>query len=178
MRIPDVAGYAVGWRTWTTGNPALPPCLSSLRGDRWPHRTPLIAGCRANDVPPSFDPHYRTQLHNAPEESCTCGIYALRTELQLFAEDLGGPAVAPMMSTAVIQLSQLRSVSPILAIIGKVALWGKVIEHTEGFRAEYAYPLELWALDAPQALVTDLHFGYGVPVRRVSTGKFLSTLLS
>lgn len=28
-------------------------------------------------------------------------------------------------------------------VFGKVALWGKVIEHAKGYRAQYAYPLEI-----------------------------------
>jgi hypothetical protein len=27
-------------------------------------------------------------------------------------------------------------------VFGKVALWGAIIEHKNGYRAEYAYPLE------------------------------------
>ena len=29
------------------------------------------------------------------------------------------------------------------AVLGKVVLWGKIIEHEEGYRAEWAYPLSL-----------------------------------
>jgi hypothetical protein len=30
------------------------------------------------------------------------------------------------------------------SVYGKVALWGRIIEHERGYRAQYAYPLELW----------------------------------
>ena len=171
MRIPDVAGYAVGWRIWTSEKPPLPACLSSLRGTRWPHRTPLIAGCRTKDVLPSFDPQYRTRLHDTPDESCTCGIYAVRTEEQLVSEHVG-------LTTSALIMRQMASEFPVNHIIGKVALWGKVIEYTDEFRAEYAYTLELWAFETPQAVVSDLHLGYGVPVHRVSAREFLSDFWS
>jgi len=29
-------------------------------------------------------------------------------------------------------------------LVGIVALWGRVFEHEDGYRAQYAYPLELW----------------------------------
>src|SRR2546428_4567761 len=157
MRIPDVAGYAVGWRIWTSEKPPLPACLSSLRGTRWPHRTPLIAGCRAKDVLPSFDPQYRTRLHDTPDESCTCGIYAVRTEEQLVLEHVGS-------TTSALIMRQLASEFPVNHIIGKVALWGKVIEYTDGFRAENAYPLELWPFEAPQPGGSGLLPGNAVPL--------------
>ena len=42
-------------------------------------------------------------------------------------------------------------------MLGRVALWGRVIEHEHGFRAQYAYPQRLrlicqfcfWMSDAP-----------------------------
>ena len=57
--------------------------------------------------------------------------------------------------------------------IGQVALWGKVIEHERGFRATFAYPIEL-RLDVQAAsfleiancgrLAHRLESAYGVPV--------------
>ena len=35
-------------------------------------------------------------------------------------------------------------------VFGKVALWGKVIEHAKGYRAQFGYPLELdMRMEAP-----------------------------
>lgn len=57
-----------------------------------------------------------------PYERCKCGIYALKT---------------------------LAGVTEKSDVIGKVALWGKVIEHEHGYRAEYAYPLAFFVPKAP-----------------------------
>lgn len=59
-------------------------------------------------------------LHTeAPAESCSCGIYALKSR---------AAAVAYGQHTSV---------------LGEVYLWGKVIEGEDGYRAQYAYPKSL-----------------------------------
>lgn len=50
-------------------------------------------------------------------------------------------------------------------VAGAVSLWGTVIEHDAGYRAEFAYPKELWMPDdADPALIMRLEETYGVPV--------------
>lgn len=56
------------------------------------------------------------QHPNAPRMDCSCGIYAAKSPEQ---------------------------VSMLGDTYGKVLLWGKVIEHKDGYRAQYAYPLTL-----------------------------------
>jgi hypothetical protein len=58
----------------------------------------------------------------APEEACACGIYALRSRQRLLSSSYFGLDGA----------------------VGSVYLWGKVIPGEDGYRAEYAYPRELW----------------------------------
>ncbi len=60
----------------------------------------------------------RRGRHRVPGLDCTCGLYATHG------------------------LDALRhSRDP--AVLGTVALWGRVVEHAAGFRAEYAYPQRL-----------------------------------
>lgn len=49
--------------------------------------------------------------------------------------------------------------------LGEVSLWGTVVEHTEGYRAEFAYPKRLF-VDArfDTAMIMRLEETYGVPV--------------
>lgn len=67
----------------------------------------------------------RARHDRLPGDSCHCGIYALRTleETQAYFktwdEDL------PL-------------------VVGQVLLWGNVIEHTGGYRAQLAYPGQLF----------------------------------
>jgi hypothetical protein len=55
--------------------------------------------------------------HEAPGEHCTCGIYAVSDLNSALSGD----------------------------IIGRIALWGKVVPGTHGWRGQYAYPVELFA---------------------------------
>ncbi len=57
-------------------------------------------------------------LHAAPAIDCTCGLHATHgTELLR------------------------RTKTP--AVLGRIALWGTIVEHEFGFRAEFAYPQRL-----------------------------------
>jgi hypothetical protein len=56
--------------------------------------------------------------HAAPDMACTCGLH-------------GAHGVDILRKTK----------SP--AVIGRVALWGRIVEHELGFRAQFAYPQRL-----------------------------------
>jgi hypothetical protein len=58
------------------------------------------------------------RFHPAPSVDCTCGLHAAHDPDTL-----------------------RRARTP--AVLGRVALWGKVIEHEYGYRAEFAYPQSL-----------------------------------
>jgi DNA-binding CsgD family transcriptional regulator len=58
------------------------------------------------------------RLHQAPQTDCACGIYAVKTAEQLDRMRSGG-------------------------IFGEVYLWGTVVEHELGWRAQFAYPKNL-----------------------------------
>lgn len=60
--------------------------------------------------------------HIAPEPSCKCGIYATR-RVEDCADQLAYGTV-----------------------IGKVALWGKIVPGDKGYRAQTAYPVELFVI--------------------------------
>jgi hypothetical protein len=59
---------------------------------------------------------------DAPQVGCRCGIYAQPTRTDL---------------------DVIHSSPDVLAIIGQVALWGRVVAHERGWRAQYAYPYSL-----------------------------------
>lgn len=63
--------------------------------------------------------------HPAPHKSCTCGVYAHRV------------ASAIAMKRWGVTARDTR-------IMGRVSLWGKVFLYTEGYRAQFAYPYELF----------------------------------
>lgn len=81
-----------------------------------------------------------------PSRSCSCGIYAMRTPETLI---------------------------PSGAILAQVALWGRVLKHKDGYRAQYAYPVRFYLQDRRSWLERLLRKpingmkglqGYGVPI--------------
>jgi hypothetical protein len=61
----------------------------------------------------------RRRRHGAPKRRCTCGLYGFRDGREV---GLGGTR---------------------LAAVGQVSMWGRVVEHDLGYRAQLAYPARL-----------------------------------
>lgn len=167
MNIPDKFGTETAWRTWKLGSDGL---LRSVSYDAaWVPDEPLVASCKStktrekrweatttedavesgellvSDWEPGNDEYSdavpkpprialpvglsyvyrepRTEPHTAPHVDCACGIYAAST-----AEGCRGYGKY---------------------VLGRVALWGNVVPGDHGFRAECAYPEELFLLDTP-----------------------------
>jgi hypothetical protein len=118
----DPARFAdpiIGWRAWHLRRTAEGPALvaaTSGRGD-WPARQAFVARCRvgAHSAASGPDP----SPHGSPVLGCTCGIYASDALESLIAPGRRFPPVP---------------------VLGTVSLWGRVIEHRAGWRAEFAYP--------------------------------------
>ena len=51
--------------------------------------------------------------------------------------------------------------------LGRVSLWGRVIENVDGWRAQYAYPYDLLLLGGDQAQASELRRRYAVDVELV-----------
>ena len=94
---------------------------SVVKGVAWPAGEPLVAEC----LGPRLIPLPRLRPHPAPGARCECGVYA----------------------TDVTRASQyLRDSIPfdLGRVLGRVALWGTVVECERGFRASHAYPVALY----------------------------------
>lgn len=94
----------------------------------------LAVGTRTVTYPP--------QHGIAPDETCTCGVYALGSR------------------------SASLNYAPYKTFHGEVYLWGRVIEGTSGYRAQYAYPKSIEVHDK-HCMCPELE-AYGVPVIDVS----------
>jgi len=83
--------------------------------------------------------------NEVPAESCSCGVYAAndRKTAEGYLGDMTDPLNRTNMNT----------------VLGRVALWGKIIVYDRGFRAEWAYP---------QSFFTDVAMpgleAYGAPI--------------
>lgn len=80
--------------------------------------------------------------HIAPAWDCSCGVWAFKDLDRLIAA--------------------IGSAYNSIKVIGSVSLWGRVIETENGYRAQYAYPAELWLLDPS---LEELGLIYNVPIR-------------
>jgi len=167
---PDYAAPLVGWRIWAAVEEEGGLRLRSVTfKSRWPPREHLDAVCRQLPRSRLLARVFGVQPHEAPEAGCECGIYAAR------APDLALPYLG--------RLELMRGVKA--ALIGRVALWGRVIECERGWRGAFAYPSHLYLLRArlsrrerphARALADELAV-YGVPVG-VLEASALETLLA
>jgi hypothetical protein len=101
----------------------------------WPARERMEAACVVEGA----------EHDAAPGTSCECGVWAFKTRAAaadvVLAYRYCGMAVA----------------------VGQVALWGRVVEHEDGYRAQYAYPRELTVYGAAGDEAADIQEAYGIP---------------
>ena len=124
MSIPDYISPIIGYRVWRWDAAG----LKSLNGEPWFPNRPLAAGCRVSPVG-TIVSRAKTahHAHGAPHVDCPCGVYAARS------------------------LEHLRTTGyERYGIHGEVHLWGKVVEHERGWRAQLAYPKNFFL--SPDAL--------------------------
>ena len=90
--------------------------------------------------------HNELGEHLAPDHRCHCGIYARKISSKEEYRDSGywfGD----------------------WDVTGQVALWGRVIEHRDGYRAQFAYPINLVVRKKNLEHLTEyIGYLYGVPV--------------
>jgi hypothetical protein len=91
-----------------------PRGLTSLNGEFWHPNQKLQAACRR------FVNRFFFNRHRPPHGTCSCGIYAAKS-----FDHLRGIGYADR------------------GVRGEVFLWGTVVEHKLGWRAQFAYPKTL-----------------------------------
>lgn len=153
---PDYLDPVLGWRAWLVVEQQRKFRLRSLIFPAvWPADAEFEAQCRRRSLLPW---RRRASRHPAPAEHCACGVYA--------AADL---------ATAVHYLTTpCWEGDGLLRVLGRVALWGDVVEHERGWRGSNAYPVALYVPFRPQLalLAEEIALGltdYRVPVQLVET---------
>jgi hypothetical protein len=127
VRAPDYAGALIGWRVWCVVERGGELLLGSVIADElWPRESALVATCRAHQIPSNSLLPDRSAEHEAPAAGCTCGIYAAREP-----------------STVWTYLRGRDEAGTVARVLGRVLLWGRLVEHEHGWRAQFAYPLEV-----------------------------------
>jgi hypothetical protein len=158
---PDYCRPVVGWRLWSLavvdGRTRL---ASHVSPSVWEPGRELVAECEVRRRAPLAPWRLRPTGHTAPAERCTCGVHAM--------------AAIGFLNTYLPQANRPYSwMRPVVRqAVGRVALWGRVVEGGRGWRAACAYPADLWlpqvdgndhevpGIDAIAADLAD----YGVPV--------------
>ena len=107
-----VAGPILAWRQWffTRDSHGVIQLESINNHEVWSAGVTQVAHCQMNPV------HHAMAQDISPVPECTCGLFAMKTEMTPFNSNI---------------------------VVGQVALWGRVIEHKDGYRAQYAYPYRL-----------------------------------
>jgi hypothetical protein len=120
---PDYIEPFEAWRVWKVVRYDCEYRLCSVvRRTVWPVGQALAAEClRARGLIARLR---RTGAHHAPDVGCECGIYGARL-------DVAGEYLA-------------EEPASVACVIGRVALWGTVVECQYGFRASRAYPTRIY----------------------------------
>lgn len=144
LRIPDVVGEISGYRAWRVEWCGRVPRLFSINAHThsvdlddamWPAARWFEAKC--NKCTPD----------EIPDEHCSCGLYAAKTIEQLVGLHYGAYG------------DELDD-----KVIGEVGFAGKVIEGSQGWRAEKGRIVHLWVPISKWEWVGPLEAAYRVPV--------------
>lgn len=151
--IPDYAEALTGYRCWNVFTNGL--MVGQSYAEPWPMYQPFVGRCGFTK-----SQHHVVNGHwvPAPVWHCGCGVHALK-DLAVAEQRLIEEMAA--MSGGWYSQYVYDYHPPIGRVWGSVKLWGRIIEHDIGYRAEYAYPGELHCQDAALAAVVG-HL-YGVP---------------
>jgi hypothetical protein len=147
---PDYVEPVLGWRVWLVVDQGDALRLSSvLYPTIWPVRSVFVGDCGTTRA--------GVLRHRVPHLRCGCGVHA---------------AVSVEDAASYFDGRGRASLGEIYRVVGRVALWGSVIEGDKGWRASHAYPHALYvparSLGGPSAISSpEVASGlrdYGVPV--------------
>ena len=144
---PDGITPLVGYRLWRLSVGPKWSALRSLNGELLhevnvlqslgqPNDAWLVARCLKND-------------HDAPEESCACGFYAMKSFSTLLSRTWSFLTMDPTADTN--------------EVAGRVHLAGKIVEHDLGYRAERMQIAELRPFRGTERTVARFAQRLGVP---------------
>jgi hypothetical protein len=160
FRVPDVVGTVEGWRVWRcTWNPRAfevesPKLFSATHSAYyWTPKKWGEAECDRCAPPQLGRGEGPVPLNNIPGENCSCGFYSAKSLEHLMT-----------MHYHQYDLDQAYGGKREVMILGRIQNWGKVIEATQGWRSQYAYPVKLWVPFEAAHLAKPLSETYGIPV--------------
>jgi hypothetical protein len=153
---PDLCEPVRGWRLWfvvVDGGKAR--LMSPVYPTVWRPGRELEAACDARRRELMRPWRLLPPEHAAPAVRCCCGVHAVSRpgDLAAYVPSVAGRRI-------------------VHRVVGRVSLWGEVVAGSRGWRAERAYPADLWVpevhinrrrLRGLEAMALELA-DYGVPV--------------
>jgi hypothetical protein len=125
--------------------------LISLNGEYWVPRQAIKAICKTSNRAGT-----PVREHQAPQLYCFCGVYATKTK------------------------EPLHAFTGFHRISGEVYLWGTVVEHSSGWRAQFAYPKSLTLLpysipygERESKVFLNAITGYGADLYLAEAGRYV-----
>jgi hypothetical protein len=138
--VPDVIGEVVGWRVWKVLHPTDPKKirLQSL-GAGGPQNASIWAPSKIMEA-------FCSKSHVPPAESCSCGFYAARTKEHLLSMHYHSGFEYDIATDVL--------------VVGEVAMQGKIIPGTQGWRAQRVRPLRVSVLPSRWKVLRPLQAQY------------------
>lgn len=137
----------IGWRVWTIR-------LYERRGGIIEHHLHALNSGGGHWRPGQrMEAECRHGIHDAPWPSCQCGLWAVRDRETAEQQQTWG--ATPSVSG--------------WTCVGKVAMWGRVLEFERGYRAQYAYPQELIFYVDDGTVAKEVGRLYGIPVKTIES---------
>jgi hypothetical protein len=149
--IPDYFEAITAYRVFNVFENGL--LAGSAFVEPWPPYQPFVARCGAVSGEGAGEHVRDGRFVSAPVYGCNCGIHAVKTPRAALAR------VRLERRARALGLQHLEL--PVGCAWGAVKIWGRVIEHESGYRAEFAYPSHLHCDDAK--LAPRVAALYGVP---------------
>jgi hypothetical protein len=130
-----------GWRAWQVVQAGDGPALASWWVNAvWPALRPLEARCAQHGPRPA--------AHHV------CGIHAFEDRESALAY-LHRAYEAPLLFVR-------RPERALGIVVGRVSGWGRAIAHARGWRAQFAYPYDMYLIRGDRALARTLAGRYAV----------------
>lgn len=160
--IPDYCEPLTAYRVWNVAPNGL--LVGQAHSEPWPPYEAFVGRCGYVASKKGAQAHVQDgHWIGAPVLACDCGIHAFKDE-----------AVARERWTANVAsawwsfyFSSGNTYRPEGRVWGAIKIWGRVIEHELGYRAEFAYPSALHCHEAK--LAAKISALYGVPCEVVET---------
>jgi hypothetical protein len=149
--IPDYFEAITAYRVFNVFENGL--LAGSAFVEPWPPYQPFVARCGTVSRKGAGEHVRDGRFAPAPVYGCDCGIYAVKTPRAALAR------VRLERRAGALRLQHPNA--PVGCAWGAVKIWGRVIEHESGYRAEFAYPSHLHCDDAK--LAPRVAALYGVP---------------